>query len=346
MAIPETLTSIDLNCLPKTGEGKARNLYEVDSKTLLFVATDRISAYDVIMKNVIDLFLHPISFFFFAFFTEYFLGGEGIQIRSDLTARTIQGIPAKGIILTLLSAHWFEILSKLIPGLQTHFLTLNLPKSIPPSLQPSLQNRSMQVRRLKVFPIEAIVRGYITGSAWKEYKNSGTVHGMSVSPGLRESEAFPEGPIYTPSTKGQLGEPDLNISREKASEIIGSRYAQKIEEAALQIYMVAQSYAAERDIIIADTKLEFALDEDTDDIVLVDEVITPDSSRFWPAEDYEIGRSQKSFDKQYLRDWLTNEGLQGIDGASMPDRIIIETFKKYKEAYEKLTGQIFEFERA
>ncbi|TQS37572.1 hypothetical protein Golomagni_01948 [Golovinomyces magnicellulatus] len=307
MAIPETLTSIDLSCLPKTGEGKARNLYEVDSKTLLFVATDRISAYDVIMKN---------------------------------------GIPAKGIILTLLSAYWFEILPKLIPRLQTHFLTLTLPTSIPQSLQPSFQNRSMQVRRLKVFPIEAIVRGYITGSAWKEYKNSGTVHGMVVAPGLRESEAFPQGPIYTPSTKGRLGEPDQNISREKASEIVGSEYAQKIEEAALQIYTVARSHAAERDIIIADTKLEFALDEDTDDIVLVDEVITPDSSRFWPAKDYEIGRSQKSFDKQYLRDWLTNEGLQGVDGVSMPETIIIETAKKYKEAYEKLTGQTFEFERA
>jgi phosphoribosylaminoimidazole-succinocarboxamide synthase len=197
----------------------------------------------------------------------------------------------------------------------------------------------MQVRRLKIFPIEAIVRGYITGSAWKEYQRSGTVHKMPIVAGLRESEAFPQGALYTPSTKAEAGQNDENISIAEAAEIVGARYAKKIEDLAIKLYTVARDYAAERGIIIADSKFEFGLDEETDEVVLVDEVLTPDSSRFWPADKYEIGREQMSYDKQFLRDWLTSEGLKGKQGVKMPQEIVGKTAEKYREAFEKLTGQ-------
>jgi phosphoribosylaminoimidazole-succinocarboxamide synthase len=197
----------------------------------------------------------------------------------------------------------------------------------------------MQVRRLKIFPIEAIVRGYITGSAWKEYQRSGTVHKMPIAAGLRESEAFPQGALYTPSTKAEAGQNDENISVSEAAEIVGAKYAQKIEDLAIKLYTVARDYAAERGIIIADSKFEFGLDEETDEVVLVDEVLTPDSSRFWPADKYEIGREQMSYDKQFLRDWLTSEGLKGRQGVIMPQEIVNKTAEKYRDAFEKLTGQ-------
>lgn len=197
----------------------------------------------------------------------------------------------------------------------------------------------MQVRRLKIFPIEAIVRGYITGSAWKEYQRSGTVHTMPIVAGLKQSEAFPQGAIYTPSTKAEAGENDVNISVAEAAKIVGPKYAQRIEELAIKLYTAARDYAAERGIIIADSKFEFGLDEDTDEVVLVDEVLTPDSSRFWPADKYEIGREQSSYDKQYLRDWLTSEGLKGKQGVAMPEEVVNKTAEKYREAFEKLTGQ-------
>jgi len=250
-----------------------------------------------------------------------------------------QGVPSKGKLLTLLSAHWFKLLPTLIPDLRTHFLTLSLPSSIPGSEHVKLQKRSMQVRRLKIFPIEAIVRGYITGSAWKEYQRSGTVHKMPIVAGLKESEAFPQGAIYTPSTKAEAGQNDENISIAEAAEIVGPKYAQKIEDLAIKLYTLARDYAAERGIIIADSKFEFGLDEESDEVVLVDEVLTPDSSRFWPADKYEIGREQMSYDKQYLRDWLTSEGLKGKQGVKMPEEVVNKTAEKYREAFEKLTGQ-------
>jgi phosphoribosylaminoimidazole-succinocarboxamide synthase len=200
----------------------------------------------------------------------------------------------------------------------------------------------MQVRRLKIFPIEAIVRGYITGSAWKEYQRSGTVHTISIAPGLKESQVFPQGAIYTPSTKAEAGQNDQNISPAEAAVIVGEKYAQKIEDLALKLYTTARDYALEKGIIIADTKFEFGLDEETDEVVLVDEVLTPDSSRFWPADKYEVGREQQSFDKQYLRDWLTKEGLKGKQGVEMPEEVVKETTKKYREAFEKLTAKNWE----
>ncbi|PSS12436.1 hypothetical protein M430DRAFT_125987 [Amorphotheca resinae ATCC 22711] len=294
------LTSSSLTTLRKIAEGKVRDLYEVDDKTLLFVASDRISAYDVIMDN---------------------------------------GVPSKGVLLTLLSAHWFSVLSAQIPNLKTHFLTLSLPPSIPSSQVPLLKNRSMQVRKLKIFPIEAIVRGYITGSAWKEYQRTSTVHGIPMKAGLRESEAFPQGAIYTPSTKAEAGQNDQNIHPDEAAVIVGPKYAQRIQDLAIQLYTTARDYAAQRGLIIADTKFEFGLDEETDEVVLVDEVLTPDSSRFWPADKYEVGREQQSYDKQFLRDWLTKEGLKGKQGVRMPDEVVRETAGKYREAFEKLTGR-------
>ncbi|OQD77202.1 hypothetical protein PENDEC_c003G05266 [Penicillium decumbens] len=296
----EALANTDLQgALPLVARGKVRDLYEVDEKTLLFVATDRISAYDVIMEN---------------------------------------GIPNKGVLLTLCTKTWFKILTEAVPGLRTHFLTLDLPPQIPASLRPVLQNRSMQVRKLRILPIEAIVRGYITGSAWKEYQKSGTVHGLAVPAGLQESEAFPNGPIYTPSTKAELGEHDENIHPDEAVKIVGERYAARIAELAVQLYKAAHKYALERGVIIADTKFEFGVDEETDEVVLADEVLTPDSSRFWPKDTYAIGRGQASFDKQILRDWLVQEGLKGKEGVRMSDEIAQKTAEKYKEAWEKITG--------
>jgi phosphoribosylaminoimidazole-succinocarboxamide synthase len=302
VATPMIQSEMDGN-LKLLARGKVRDLYEIDEGTLLFVATDRISAYDVIMGN---------------------------------------GIPDKGALLTLLSAHWFEYLRSTVPGLRTHFKSLDLPSSVPQHLHPKLQNRSMQVRKLKIFPIEAIVRGYITGSAWKEYKSKGTVHGIPMPSGMKESEAFPQNAIYTPSTKAEAGHNDENIHPDEAARIVGEKYAKRIEDLALKLYMTARAYALERGIIIADTKFEFGLDTETDEVVLVDEVLTPDSSRFWLASSYKIGQPQESFDKQYLRDWLTSNGLKGKQGVDMPEEVVLNTGEKYKEAFERLVGRKWE----
>ncbi|KAH0347536.1 putative phosphoribosylaminoimidazole-succinocarboxamide synthase, partial [Aureobasidium melanogenum] len=307
MSTPPTVTQIDSQVeqhgLKKIASGKVREIYEIDAQSLLFVATDRISAYDVIMKN---------------------------------------GVPQKGALLTLMTAHWFNLFKEKIPDLKTHLLSASVPASIASSLPAEVSNqlrlRTMHVRRLKVLPLESIVRGYITGSAWSEYKKTGTVHGIAMPKGLEESQKL-EKPLWTPSTKAEVGDKDENISPEEATKIVGEKYAKKIEELSLKVYQIARDYAAERGIIIADTKFEFGLDVDTDEVILVDEVLTPDSSRFWPADKYELGKSQDSFDKQYLRDWLTKEGLKGKDGVEMTDAVVKETAKKYREAFEMLTGQ-------
>ncbi|KAL8706857.1 MAG: hypothetical protein Q9201_000126 [Fulgogasparrea decipioides] len=297
----KVLVRTDLeHALPLVARGKVRDLYSVDDGTLLFVTTDRISAYDVVMDG---------------------------------------GIPSKGALLCLMTVHWFEVLSAAMPNLKTHFLTLDLPPQIPGNLGELYQNRSMQVRRLEIFKVEAIVRGYITGSAWSSYQRDGTVCGIPIQPGLQESEAFPEGPVYTPSTKAEQGDHDENIHPERAKEIVGARYAKRIEELALSLYKYAAAYAYERGIIIADTKFEFGVDKDTDEVVLADEVLTPDSSRFWPADTYKIGQPQSSFDKQFLRDWLTSQDLKGKQGVKMPAGIVAKTKEKYREAFEKLTGK-------
>jgi len=240
-----------------------------------------------------------------------------------------------------MTAFWFEYLQKQIPGLKTHFLALSVPESVPEHAKQQLRSRSMLVRRLKIFPIEAIVRGYITGSAWSSYKKTGEVNGKQMPEGLQESQEFPE-PLYTPSTKAELGQHDENISIEQAAKVVGEKYAKRIEQLSLQIYTVAKEYAKSRGIILADTKFEFGLDEETDEVVLVDEVLTPDSSRFWSAQTYTLGRSQDSFDKQYLRDWLTKNGLKGKEDVEMSEEVARNTSSKYGEAFEILTGKTLE----
>lgn len=300
-----SITTTDLHgILPLIARGKVRDIYEVDSETLLFVATDRISAYDVIMEN---------------------------------------GIPEKGKLLTKLSEFWFDFLS---PYTKTHIIKTddifkNLPSELSkPEFKSQLQDRALLVHKYKLVPLEVIVRGYITGSAWKEYKKSGTVHGVKVEEGLQESQEFPT-PIFTPSTKAEQGEHDENISIEQAEEIVGKELCTKIGKLAIELYSKAKEYAKTRGIIIADTKFEFGLTEDNE-LVLVDEVLTPDSSRFWNAKTYELGKGQDSYDKQFLRDWLTSNGLNGKEGVSMTEDIATRSRAKYIEAYEALTAKKWE----
>nr|ATA58170.1 SAICAR synthetase [Diplodia seriata] len=314
--------------------GKVRDVYEIDGKTLLFVATDRISAYDVIMKN------SPLNY-------PPRADSSAPPSPTTTTNTSHQGVPEKGALLTNLSTFWFRHLRAQIPSLRTHFISSDLPPAITaasPTLSPgqlsTLTGRSMQVQRLSIFPIEAIVRGYITGSAWAEYKRSGTIHGEPAPAGLQESQQLPT-PIYTPSTKAEVGGKDENITRVRAAAIVGDAAAARIEELALSLYNEAAAYARERGIIIADTKFEFGFDpaDPNREVVLVDEVLTPDSSRFWPADGYAVGKGQDSFDKQYLRDWLTSNGLKGKDDVDMPEEVVRGTREKYLEAYQKLTGE-------
>ncbi|CCH41562.1 Phosphoribosylaminoimidazole-succinocarboxamidesynthase [Wickerhamomyces ciferrii] len=297
-----SITTTDLNgILPLVARGKVRDIYEVDQNTLLFVATDRISAYDVIMQN---------------------------------------GIPEKGALLTKLSEFWFNFLE---PYTKTHIIkTDDIFKSLPselskPEYKSQLENRALLVHKYKLVPLEVIVRGYITGSAWKEYKKSGTVHGVKINETLQESQEFPT-PIFTPSTKAEQGEHDENISIEQAEKIVGKDLTEKIGKLAIDLYSKAKEYAKTKGIIIADTKFEFGLTEDNE-LVLVDEVLTPDSSRFWNAKNYALGESQDSYDKQFLRDWLTSNGLNGKEGVSMTEEIAQRSREKYIEAYEALTGE-------
>lgn len=237
-----------------------------------------------------------------------------------------------------MSTYWFQYLPTQIPGLKTHFLSNALPQAL--SSLPGLRDRSMQVRRLRILPIESIVRGYITGSGWSEYCKLGTVNGIKLPAGLVEGQKLPQ-PLWTPSTKAELGGKDENISPEKAREIIADEnIAAKVEKLSLEIYTAAAARAESVGIILADTKFEFGVTREGE-VVLVDEVLTPDSSRFWPKETWEenLGKAQPSFDKQFLRDWLTSNGLKGKDGVEVPSDIVQKTAAKYREAYEKITGQ-------
>ncbi|KAF1982833.1 hypothetical protein K402DRAFT_457023 [Aulographum hederae CBS 113979] len=296
--------------LKLVARGKVRDVYAVDGERLLFVATDRISAFDVVMGNP---------------------------------------VPQKGALLTAISTFWFTHLTTALPTLHHHLLSPTLPSSLsahlPPSTLNTLAHRTMTVRRHRILPLESIVRGYLTGSAYSEYKKSGTVHGIAIRPGMRESEAFDQ-PIWTPSTKAEQGEHDENISPARAAEIVGEETAKRVEELSLRLYGVAREFAETRGIIIADTKFEFGIassssSDGEEEIVLVDEVLTPDSSRFWPREGYEVGRAQESFDKQFLRDWLVREGLKGVEGVVMPEEVVRGTGEKYREVYGMLTGKVW-----
>lgn len=299
-----SITSTNLDgILPLIAKGKVRDIYEVDPESLLFVATDRISAYDVIMEN---------------------------------------GIKDKGKLLTQISIFWFDFLKD---DIKNHIIASSdeeiftkLPKELSePKYKNQLSGRSLLVRKHKLIALEAIVRGYITGSAWKEYKKTNTVHGLPAPEGLQESEVFPT-PIFTPSTKAEQGEHDENISPEQAAKIVGEEVCDKVAKKAVELYTKARDYAKTRGITLADTKFEFGITDDGE-LVLVDEVLTPDSSRFWNAATYAVGKSQDSYDKQFLRDWLTSNGINGKPGVSMPEEIVTKTSEKYVEAFTALTGQ-------
>ena len=242
----------------------------------------------------------------------------------------------KGKILNKLSEFWFDFVSDIIPN---HIITTKFDEFPEEFKKEEFRDRSMLVKKLKMLPVECIVRGYITGSGWAEYQKSGTVCNIKLPEGLKECQKLAE-PIFTPSTKAELGDHDENISFEKCTEILGKDLAEKVKKTTIDIYKKCADYALTKGIIIADTKFEFGLDENGN-LVLGDEVLTPDSSRFWPADDYEIGRGQKSFDKQYLRDWLSNNGYRNNPPESLPEDVLTTTRNKYIEAYERITGNKF-----
>jgi len=285
----------DFPGLKKIRSGKVREVFDLGDRFLL-VASDRISAFDVIMPN---------------------------------------GIPRKGEVLTQISHFWFERFAALVPN---HLLAgANDP--LPNNLQPfaaQLARRSMIVKKAKPLAIECIVRGYLSGSGWKEYKKSQTVCGIKLPAGLTESAELPE-PLFTPSTKAEAGH-DENISFEAAQKIVGAELANQARDLSLKIYQAGRDYASQRGIIIADTKFEFGLFEGK--LILIDEVLTPDSSRFWPADQYAPGRGQPSFDKQFVRDYLETLAWDKTPpGPQLPDDVVAKTSAKYLEAYEKLTGK-------
>ncbi|MCI9000888.1 MAG: phosphoribosylaminoimidazolesuccinocarboxamide synthase [Clostridia bacterium] len=246
-------------------------------------------------------------------------------------------IPNKGKVLNQISAFWFDFVKDIIPN---HVISTDI-KDFPKEFQtPEFEGRSMLVKKLKMLPVECIVRGYITGSGWKSYKENGTVCGIQLPENLQESEKLPK-PIFTPSTKAEIGDHDENISFEQVCEKLGEKLATKLRDKTLEVYTKCAEYAASRGVIIADTKFEFGLDEHGE-LVLGDEVLTPDSSRFWPANDYVVGKSQKSFDKQYMRDWIKSSGYNPETKAPIPEEVIKTTENKYIEAYELITGKKFE----
>jgi phosphoribosylaminoimidazole-succinocarboxamide synthase len=270
--------------------GKVRDMYEFEGD-LLMVASDRISAYDVVMPTA---------------------------------------IPDKGAVLTQMSVFWFGETEDICAN---HLISAEVPDDV--------AGRALRVERLEMYPVECVVRGYITGSGWKEYRESQTVCGIGLPEGLEESEKLAE-PIFTPATKAEVGEHDENIDFDRAAEILGDRgLMERLRDVSIAIYQRAADHAAERGIILADTKFEFGRSAD-EEIILADEVLTPDSSRFWPADEYEPGRGQRSFDKQYLRDWLDEEGWDRSPPApELPDEVVANTRAKYVEAYERLSEQTF-----
>jgi len=248
-------------------------------------------------------------------------------------------IPNKGIYLTQISKFWFDYFKDKIPNQVISANVADFPEEIQEH-KDVLNGRSMLVKKAKVFPIECIVRGYLSGSAWKSYQKNGTVCGIKLPDGLKESDKFDE-PLFTPSTKAESGH-DINISYDEMKKLIGEEDAKKIKELSLKIYKEGAEYARKKGIIIADTKFEFGKIDDQ--IILVDEILTPDSSRFWPADLYQPGKSQPSFDKQYVRDYLSSTGWdKNSDPPNLPQEVVSETQNKYQEAYERITGKKFDF---
>lgn len=304
MALAESLTPLvtetDLD-LPVFRKGKVRDVYEVGDDRLLMVATDRISAFDVVLKP---------------------------------------GIPDKGACLTQISNFWFDLLEG-EHGIQNHLVATDVA-DFPEELQEHadiLRGHAVLVEKLEPLPVECIVRGYITGSGWKDYQRTGKVCGIPLPEGLQESERLEEA-LFTPSTKADEGH-DENIAFEQAAGLVGQETAEWLRDTSLAIYRAARDHAAAKGILLADTKFEFGRRADGT-VVLMDEVLTPDSSRFWPADEYQVGQGQPSFDKQYVRDFLeTLDWDKTPPGPRLPDEIVAGTSARYKEAYERLTDRPF-----
>ncbi|MFM8526933.1 MAG: phosphoribosylaminoimidazolesuccinocarboxamide synthase [bacterium] len=274
--------------LKAVATGKVRDMYEIGDD-LLMVASDRISAYDVVMPNP---------------------------------------IPDKGKVLTQMSVFWFEHTSEICPN---HFISQEVPQEV--------EGRALRVRKLEMYPVECVVRGYLSGSGWREYQETGEVCGIALPEGLQQCDKLPE-PIFTPATKAEVGAHDENIDIERAAQILGDdALAEELKRLSIEIYDHAARHAADKGIILADTKFEFGKSPGAE-IVLADEVLTPDSSRFWPADDYSPGRDQDSFDKQYVRNWLDEEGWDHSPPApELPVEVVESTRGRYIEAYEKITGR-------
>jgi phosphoribosylaminoimidazole-succinocarboxamide synthase len=294
--VPATLLQTDFSSLQLHARGKVRDLYAV-GEWLLFVATDRISAFDHVLAS---------------------------------------GIPDKGRVLTQLSLFWFDFLSDIVPN---HLITADVHK-YPPELQPyadALEGRSMLVAKAQMFPVECVVRGYLSGSGWKDYQQTGGICGIPLPKGLRESEQLPE-PIFTPATKSAVGDHDENISFDDMVARVGGEQSEKLRQLSIAIYERAAEHAASKGLILADTKMEFGTT--SRGIVLADEVLTPDSSRFWPADGYEPGHGQPSFDKQFVRDYLEQiRWNKRAPAPALPEDVIVKTREKYIEAFRLLTGK-------
>ncbi len=292
----QVVTQSTVSAYPLLARGKVRDIYDVDEKTLLIVTTDRMSAFDVIMH---------------------------------------EPVPYKGVILNKITLFWMNRFKDIIPN---HLIESDVNR-FPQALMPwrdELEGRAVLVKKAKPLPVECIVRGFLTGSGWKDYTATGTLCGHSLPKGLQESARL-EPAIFTPSTKAEFGQHDENITRAEAARLLGDDVACKVEEVALRIFEAGRDYAAKRGILMADTKFEFGMVDG--ELTLIDEVMTPDSSRFWPAASYRLGYSQSSFDKQYLRDWLSAQPWnKTAPPPALPEYIVSATSKRYAEAYTILTG--------
>ncbi len=296
----DVITSTDFQEIPLLHRGKVRDLYDL-GKHLLIVATDRISAFDVVLPN---------------------------------------GIPLKGRVLTQISAYWFKTLEEIVPH---HLVATRLEgfPGIPKKVAALLRGRAMAVKKARPLPVECIVRGYLSGSGWNEYQEKGSISGIPLPPGLKESQKL-EAPIFTPSTKAAVGVHDENIDFARAAKELGKAQAEEVRSVSLQLYRKAEELAQRRGIIIADTKFEFGLDE-SGRLMLIDEALTPDSSRFWPVDGYAPGGPQKSFDKQFVRDYLLSIRWDKKPPApQLPPEVVGKTSAKYIEAFERLTGKKLE----
>lgn len=283
--------------LPLIHKGKVRDVYQIDDNTLLMVASDRLSAFDVVLPD---------------------------------------SIPQKGQLLTQISNFWFEQSRDII----ANHLTNTPVQEVITGADSDLCARAVVVKKLKALPVEAIVRGYIIGSGWKDYQNTGQICGIDLPKGLKQAEKLSQ-PIFTPSSKASVGDHDENISFDKMVGLIGEDLANQVRDTSLELYQMAAKHAVKNGIIIADTKFEFGLDEN-DDLVLMDEILTPDSSRFWNKEKYQVGESPESYDKQFIRDYLeTLDWDKSAPGPKVPEDIIAATAAKYHEAYQLITGEKF-----